>query len=382
MTEEDQAHLQAVAAELGLAAEAGEQHPAFEGDFRPLVSVVVPVHNDDRFVAAALESVKRQSYDHWECVVVDDASTDSSWNLVKSSVADDERFRVLRSETNLGPGGARNLALTEASGEYLVFLDGDDLLLRLSLEDRVNALAGSISDPFVVGSFCGVRLSHEDTALDELADHYRSTQPAFMDFVVAGGEAPFPMTAPLVMTERVRSIGGLDASMVSGGVDWDLWYRILRNGHVFVSSPFQSVVYRQRAGGITRGNPASHTAAAARLIRAAHQTADPSILVDPSPFPLPEPLGHYQAIISVAERATRFATMALVDGDRAGMEETFGVLDPGSWPLLERHLDIPSLVTRGAARALGRKPVDLEGAGELLAPFVGEVTKALKRATQ
>ena len=382
MTEEDRARLQAIAAGLGLVVETGGQRSAVGGDFRPLVSVVVPVHDDERFVAAALESVKRQSYDHWECVVVDDASTDSSWDLINSSVAGDDRFRMLRSETNLGPGGARNLALSEASGDYLVFLDGDDLLLRLSLEDRVDALAGSVSDPFVIGSFCGVRLSHENTALDELADHYRSTQPSFMDFVVAGGEAPFPITAPLVLTERVRSIGGLDASMISGGVDWDLWYRILRNGHVFVSSPFQSVVYRQRAGGITRGNPAAHTAAGARLIRAAHLAADPSILVDPTPFPLIESLGHYQAIISVAERATRFATMALVDGDRAGMEATLGVLDSGSWPLLERHLDVPSLVTRGLARALGRKPDDLDGAEAVLAPFVSEVMTSLERASK
>jgi hypothetical protein len=203
-----------------------------------------------------------------------------------------------------------------------------------------------------------------------------------MDFVVAGGEAPFPMTAPLVVTERVRAVGGLDASMVTGGVDWDLWYRLLRNGHVFVSSPFQSVVYRQRAGGITRGNPAAHTAAAARLIRGSHQAADQSILVDPTPFPMLEPLGHYQAIISVAERATRFATMALVDGDREAMAATLGVLDPGTWPLLERHLDVPSLVTRGAARALGRKPADLEGFEAVLAPFISEVMAGLKRASQ
>jgi hypothetical protein len=382
MTEENPARLNAIAAELGLVVETGEKRAPVGGGFRPLVSVVVPVHNDERFVAAALESVKRQTYDNWDCVVVDDASTDSSWNLIISSTGGDDRFVVLRSEANLGPGGARNLAIDAASGDYLVFLDGDDLLMKLSLEDRVNALSESVTDPFVIGSFCGVRLSHEHTALEDLADHYRSTQPAFMDFVVAGGEAPFPMTAPLVLTERVRSIGGLDASMVSGGVDWDLWYRILRNGHVFVSSPFQSVVYRQRAGGITRGNPAAHTAAAANLIRAAHQAADPKLLVDSTSFPFLDPLGHYQAIITVAERATRFATMALVDGDRNAMEATLEVLDSGSWPLLERHLDIPSLVTRGAARALGLKPAELEGAEAALAPFIAEVGAALKSATK
>jgi hypothetical protein len=64
------------------------------------------------------------------------------------------------------------------------------------------------------------------------------------------------------------------------------------------------------------------------------------------------------------------------------MEATLEVLDSGSLPLLERHLDISSLVTRGAARALGLKPAELEGAEAALAPFIAEVGGALKRATK
>jgi hypothetical protein len=376
------ARLGEVAAVLGLTSppEPAAQTP--DAGFRPLISVLVPVFNDARFVEETLESVRRQTYTHWECVVVDDASSDDSWALIEKVTGDDDRFKTIRNQGNLGPGAARNVAIAIARGEYLAFLDGDDLLLRESLGDRVAALAARLDDPFVVGSFCGVRFSPENTTLGSLADRYRSDQPPFVDFVVADGEVPFPMTAPLVATGRVRSVGGLDEKMVTGGVDWDLWYRMLRNGHVFVSTPYQGVIYRQRAGGITRGNPAAHTAAAAQLIRAAHDREDRVILADPSPYTMLEPLGTYRAHLAVARRAVRFAAMALVDGDRAGMEASISVVAAGTWPLLQRHLDLSSLVVRGAARALGVKPDQLDDdAAEALAPFVTEVSFALRKAS-
>jgi hypothetical protein len=375
------ARLAEVGAALGLTPLPEPAAPTPDAGFRPLISVVVPVFNDARFVEETLESVKRQTYTDWECVVVDDASSDDSWALIEQVTGDDDRFGAIRNQTNLGPGGARNVAIAAARGEYLAFLDGDDLLLRESLGDRVAALAARPDDPFVVGSFCGVRFSPEGTTLDSLADRYRSDQPPFVDFVVADGEVPFPMTAPLVATERVRSVGGLNEKMVTGGVDWDLWYRMLRNGHVFVSTPYQGVIYRQRAGGITRGNPAAHTAAAARLIRAAHDREDPANLADPSPYPMLEPLGTYRAHLAVARRAVRFAAMALVDGDRPGMEASLSVVAAGTWPLLQRHLDLSSLVARGAARALGVKPDQLDDAAEALTPFVNEVASALRKAS-
>jgi glycosyltransferase involved in cell wall biosynthesis len=360
------------------APETSRPHAAFE----PLVTVVMPVHNDEPYVVEAIESVRRQSYGNWECVVIDDASSDASFALVESSAADDARFRVIRHDLNRGPGAARNRGIDEARGRYLAFLDADDLLLRESLADRVGALVGSTDDLFVTGSFCAVRFSPEDVTLDDLPERRHAPQPDFVDFVTAGGECPFTMIAPLVETETIRAIGGFDERMRSGGVDWDLWYRILRNGYVFVPSRTLGSVYRQRGGGITRGNPAAHTEAAARLIGAAHRDAETSVLVHPTPYPMTEPLSYYQERITVAERAVRFAAMALVDGDRKGMASTISILAPGTWPLLDRHLDFVDLVARGAARALGVKSESLAPLVAELAPFVAEVAAAVRIASK
>ncbi len=133
---------------LGLSTPAESQGPSHT-EFEPLVSIIIPVFNDARYIESSLESVRRQTYRRWECIVVDDASTDSSWDRIRSSTADDARFRTLRNNTNAGPGAARNRAITEARGEFMVFLDGDDLLLRESLADRIEALATGLDDPYV-----------------------------------------------------------------------------------------------------------------------------------------------------------------------------------------------------------------------------------------
>jgi glycosyltransferase involved in cell wall biosynthesis len=374
--------LRAIAKTLGLKAIETRQQEDNQPAFEPSISVLVPVYNNVPYVASALESVKRQTYQRWECVVVDDASTDGSLESIQHAASDDSRFRVVRNSVNSGAGEARNVALGHASGEFVAFLDGDDMFMASSLADRVAALSPHRGDRNVAGSFCGVRFSPETIELGSLATHYRSQQKPFVDFVTAGAEAPFPMTAPLVAIERLKAVSGLSATMRTGGVDWDLWYRILRNGYFFVSSPFQSVIYRQRPGGITRGNPAAHTRAAASLIRAAHDRVEPRLLVDPADYPMVEPLGWYQATLAIAERATRFAAMALADGDLEGMRETLLVLEPGTWLLLQRHLDMDSLVARGVARALGRKPEDVKLAVEALRPYVDFVKSEIEHVTK
>jgi hypothetical protein len=314
-------------------------------------------------------------------VVVDDASTDASWEVVEETVAGDPRFHAIRLDSNAGSGAARNRGLEVATGDYVAFLDADDLLLRESLADRVEALAAHLGDDFVAGSFCAVRSEPEDVALASLPDRRHATQEAFVDFVVAGGECPFTLHAPLVELSRIRALGGFDESMTTGAVDWDLWYRIMRNGHVFVPSKTLGAIYRQKQGGITRSNKAGHTVASARLVRAAYAPVDPAVMVAPTAFPMPEPLGSYQAKLVVADRAVRFAAMALAEGDTGDMRKTLDVLERGTWPLLDRHLDWVAVVGRGVARVVGLRPSNVPDLADTLAPFVHTVRQATLEVT-
>lgn len=376
------ARLREIASNLDLAAMDPSRKSLRRNDFTPLVSVVMPCFNDADFVEEALRSLRQQSYQPWECIVVDDASTDHSWDVINETVAGDPRFRTLKMERNSGSGAARNRGIAEATGEYIAFLDADDLLLRESIADRVAALTDHLEDPVVAGSFCAVRSSPQDVSLDSLDDRRHATQPPFIDFVIANGECPFTLHAPLVELDRVRALGGFDQSMTGGAVDWDLWYRMLRNGNVFVPSRTLGAIYRQKQGGITRSNKASHAGAGARLIRAAFSEADPGVMVAPTSFPMPRSLGDYQATLVVAERAIRFAAMAFAEEDVGAMHKILEVLDQGSWPLLDRHIDWVSVVGRGVVRVIGLRPKDIESVATELAPLVEAVRSATAEVTK
>src|SRR5947209_20612745 len=98
----------------------------------PLVSVVMPVHNAAAFVGEAIRSVLAQTVGDFELLLVDDASSDGSAGIIAEF--HDPRLRCRRSEVPLNAAGARNLALGEARGEFVAFLDADDLARRERFE--------------------------------------------------------------------------------------------------------------------------------------------------------------------------------------------------------------------------------------------------------
>jgi len=106
-----------------------------------LVSVVVPVYNGERFLAEALNSVLNQTYQNWECIIVDDGSLDQSLEIaMEFSNRVPEKFRVL-SQENSGQASARNSGIAEALGEFIAFLDCDDVWHRDKLATQIDAFS-------------------------------------------------------------------------------------------------------------------------------------------------------------------------------------------------------------------------------------------------
>lgn len=110
----------------------------------PLFSVIIPAYNREKFVGAALCSVMAQTYTDWECIVVDDGSTDGTRfsvqmihgilkGLAEKEKMPEPRIRLI-AQANGGPGAARNRGAAEAKGKYLAFLDSDDLWMPWTLE--------------------------------------------------------------------------------------------------------------------------------------------------------------------------------------------------------------------------------------------------------
>lgn len=104
-----------------------------------LVSIIIPTYNRAHLISETLDSVLAQTYSNWECIVVDDGSTDNTSEILSSYVEKDSRFRYYhRPETKQkGPGACRNYGFEKSNGEFVVFLDSDDVLADFSLFRRV-----------------------------------------------------------------------------------------------------------------------------------------------------------------------------------------------------------------------------------------------------
>nr|WP_176573498.1 glycosyltransferase family 2 protein [Nonomuraea pusilla] len=111
----------------------------------PVLSVIVPFHNVERYLGACLDSISVQTFRDLEVICVDDGSTDGGAALVAARQEDDPRFRLIRQD-NLGVGRARNVGVRAATGEYLAFVDGDDMVPRQAFRRLVGSLESTGSD--------------------------------------------------------------------------------------------------------------------------------------------------------------------------------------------------------------------------------------------
>lgn len=104
---------------------------------KPKVSIVMPAYNMERYIGAAIHSVQQQTYSNWELLVIDDASTDSTCDIVERLSEEDSRIRLIRNEKNIGVAKTRNRGFALASGQYVALMDSDDLWREAKLTRQV-----------------------------------------------------------------------------------------------------------------------------------------------------------------------------------------------------------------------------------------------------
>lgn len=120
-------------------------------EIHPVVSIITPSFNRADIIHETADSIFNQTYPHWEWVITDDGSTDNSWELQQQYAATDNRIKIF--QRNREPKGAcvcRNISVENSSGDYLLFLDTDDLLASFCLEQRVKAMQENHDCDFVI----------------------------------------------------------------------------------------------------------------------------------------------------------------------------------------------------------------------------------------
>ncbi len=111
------------------------------------VSIVIPNYNRESLIGETLDSILAQSYYNWECIIVDDGSTDNSVEVIKSFTEKDNRFQLIQrsSDYQKGANSCRNIGLRKATGKYIIYFDSDDLMIEDHLEKKMNfMLAGDL----------------------------------------------------------------------------------------------------------------------------------------------------------------------------------------------------------------------------------------------
>lgn len=101
----------------------------------PLVCIIMPVYNGENTILYALNSIVRQTYENWICVIVNDGSTDRTKEILDS--IEDKRFKIVHLSHNCGRGAARDEALNRAEGKYLAYLDADDMMHKEKIKTQV-----------------------------------------------------------------------------------------------------------------------------------------------------------------------------------------------------------------------------------------------------
>jgi len=105
-----------------------------------LVSIITPTYNSAKYIAETILSVQNQTYSTWEMIIIDDGSFDETENIIKSISAHDKRIQFMKLNQNSGPAIARNKGIEKAQGDYMTFLDADDIWFPGFIENSIRTI--------------------------------------------------------------------------------------------------------------------------------------------------------------------------------------------------------------------------------------------------
>lgn len=180
-----------------------------------IVSIIIPIFNRGELLLRTLESVENQTYNNWECLLIDDRSTDNTLAIVEDFIEKDDRFKVyLRPANKLkGPSSCRNIGIEKAKGDFMLFLDSDDELVSSCLKNRISF--AELTPGFDVWVF-KMRSLHSNGKLGDLCNFYPDdiqNQLAYLKLFLSFS-FPFTVTCPLWKTKALKSIQGFDERLI------------------------------------------------------------------------------------------------------------------------------------------------------------------------
>lgn len=170
----------------------------------PLVSIIVPVFNNEQYLQETINSLLNQTFDKWEAIFVDDGSTDNTEDIIIQNSEIDSRIRFIRREREpKGGSTCRNIGLLSAKGVYVIFLDGDDFISPMCLEKRLEAIQGTNLDfvAFPMATFKGSDQELHKLSRSDVKDY---------DYYFMTGCAVWQVTSPIYNADFAKKLNGFD----------------------------------------------------------------------------------------------------------------------------------------------------------------------------
>lgn len=192
-----------------------------------MISIIIPNYNQGQFLLEAIESALNQTYDDFEVIVVNDGSTDNSLEIVRKYPV-----RII-DQTNKGLASARNTGIMNSKGDYLLFLDADDILLENCLEVIARTIKETNSE-VISPSFKCFGLNNDQIIL--------IPNPTIEDFK-QGNRVGY---CSAIKRETLLEVGGYNPKMVWGAEDYDLWFDLLKRGKKITTIPEILWLYRTK----------------------------------------------------------------------------------------------------------------------------------------
>lgn len=218
---------------------------------KPLISVILPVHNAEKYLVEALESLRYQTYPHFEVITIDDASTDLSYRILRNYAKIDPRFKVYKNKTNLRIANTLNFGLTKAKGHLIARMDADDISMPSRFQKQLNFLTKH-PGVVVVGGQC--------LTIDK--DSHLTGKKLFPTNHIAINDLMFtanPLQHPSIMINRdllPKDFAWYNPKLIPAE-DLDLYFRLGKFG-LFANLKSTILMYRQHGDSETFRNP-KHT---------------------------------------------------------------------------------------------------------------------------
>ena len=200
-----------------------------------LVSIITPSFNSEKFIADTIRSVQNQTHLNWEMIIVDDCSTDKTLSIIQDFIANDNRIHFFRLDKNSGAGIARETALSKAQGNYIAFLDADDLWKPSKLEKQLQFLKDN-SAPFTFSFYdC---MDEEGNSLNKRVEAPRNLSYRQLFFCNYVGN--------LTGIYDRNYFGKIAISSTRKRQDWMMWLTILKKIKKVKPVPESLAIYRIR----------------------------------------------------------------------------------------------------------------------------------------